>query len=147
MGLSWIGYIWLVAGLALLLAEILTSGFLVATFGVAMILTSVLAFLEMGWREQLIGFAVASVFVLAAVRPIFLRYLYRGDREARTNIDALIGQSGIVRQRVGQMRGGRVQVGGEDWSAVTREAVSIDPGERVEVLRVEGATVVVKRVG
>ena len=147
MGFSWIGYIWLVAGLALLVAEILTSGFLVAAFGVAMMLTSVLAFLEMGWRAQLIGFAVSTVFVLAAIRPLFLRYLYRGDREARTNVDALIGQTGVVRQRVGQMRGGRVQVGGEDWSAVSREDVPIDPGERVEVLRVEGATVVVKHVG
>lgn len=146
MGFSWVGYVWLVAGIGLLIAEILTSGFLLAAFGVAMIVTSVLAFLELGWKAQLIGFAASTVFVLVVIRPLFLRFFYQKSSSARTNTEALIGQVGIVRNTVGPLSGGRVQVGGEDWSAVSPGEISIEVGEKVQVVAVDGAKLVVRRM-
>lgn len=146
MGFSWVGYIWLVAGIALLVAEILVAGFILAIFGIAMVATSVLAFLEMGWQAQLIGFAASTVFALVVIRPLFLRFFYQKSPQARTNTEALIGQVGVVRRQVSQLVGGRVQLGGDDWSAVARETEAIGVGEKVEVLDVEGAKLVVRRV-
>jgi membrane protein implicated in regulation of membrane protease activity len=41
---------------------------------------------------------------------------------------------------------GRVLVGGDDWKAIAEDGAGIDRGEAVEVIRIEGNKVFVKRV-
>ena len=67
------------------------------------------------------------------------------ESERRTNIDAIIGQSGIVRRRIAQNEVGLVKVGYELWRAKAEE--NIEEGEEVEVIGVSGVTLEVKRVG
>ena len=67
------------------------------------------------------------------------------ESERRTNIDAIIGQSGIVRRRIAQNEVGLVKVGYELWRAKAEE--DIEEGEEVEVIGVSGVTLEVKKVG
>ncbi len=67
------------------------------------------------------------------------------ESERRTNIDAIIGQSGIVRRRIAQNEVGLVKVGYELWRAKAEE--NIEEGEEVEVIGVSGVTLEVKKVG
>jgi len=61
----------------------------------------------------------------------------------RTNTAALIGTRATVLERV-DADGGRVKIGGEVWSArCYDEECVIEPGKRVEVLQIEGATALV----
>ena len=63
----------------------------------------------------------------------------------RTGTAALEGGKAIVLQRV-DGRGGRVKIGGEEWSArsyLTDEA--FDVGTEVEVAQIQGATALVYR--
>ena len=136
------GYVWLVLGIALLIGEIFTPGFILACFGVAGMFTSVLAFVGMGWRGQLIGFILATILVLVTLRPIFLKV----SGKTRTNTEALIGQVGVVRERiVDSSASGRLAVGGEDWRAVSEDGEDIDIDQEVTVVRVEGTKLIVKR--
>ena len=59
----------------------------------------------------------------------------------------LVGQQGVVTERITGLEPGRVKVGGEIWSAKPYdETLVIDPGGTVEVLEIRGATVYVHPV-
>jgi membrane protein implicated in regulation of membrane protease activity len=46
----------------------------------------------------------------------------------------------------GRGAAGRVRIGAEEWRAVVPDETAVEAGARVEVLRVEGATVMVRRL-
>jgi membrane protein implicated in regulation of membrane protease activity len=61
----------------------------------------------------------------------------------RTGTSALEGTKAVVLQRV-DLNGGRVRIGGEEWSArAYMEDQVLEPGTRVEVVKIEGATALV----
>jgi membrane protein implicated in regulation of membrane protease activity len=63
----------------------------------------------------------------------------------RTGAAALIGCSATVLEQVDR-DGGRVKIGGEIWSARTYDDDQvIEPGDRVEVLKIDGATALVAK--
>jgi membrane protein implicated in regulation of membrane protease activity len=83
--------------------------------------------------------SAASLLVL---RPIARRHL-RTPMQLRTGTAALIGAPAIVLERV-DGRGGQVKIGGEVWSARSfDEDETFEPGTRVEVLKIDGATALV----
>jgi membrane protein implicated in regulation of membrane protease activity len=66
-------------------------------------------------------------------------------RAIRTGSAALEGAKAIVLQRVDD-RGGRVKIGGEEWSARSYTPDEVfDAGTQVEVAQIEGATALVYR--
>jgi membrane protein implicated in regulation of membrane protease activity len=61
----------------------------------------------------------------------------------RTGTAALEGTHAVVLQRV-DVSGGRVRIGGEEWSARAFMPDQVmEPGARVEVMKIEGATALV----
>ena len=63
--------------------------------------------------------------------------------QLRTGTDALVGARATVLQRV-DSDGGRVKIGGEEWSArAFMDGDVYEPGARVEVVKIEGATALV----
>lgn len=85
---------------------------------------------------------VVAVAMLAVVRPVALRHL-RTPLAIRTGTAALIGERGLVLEPV-TPTSGRVKVKGEVWSARSFDPqASIDPGRSVEVVQIDGATMVV----
>jgi membrane protein implicated in regulation of membrane protease activity len=61
----------------------------------------------------------------------------------RTGTAALEGARAVVLQRV-DLDGGRVRIGGEEWSARAFMADQVfEPGANVEVMKIEGATALV----
>jgi membrane protein implicated in regulation of membrane protease activity len=62
---------------------------------------------------------------------------------ARTGTAALVGTKATVLQRV-DANSGRVRIGGEEWSARSYfEEQVLEPGARVEVAQIQGATALV----
>ena len=85
---------------------------------------------------------VVAVAMLFVVRPVALRHL-RTPLAIRTGTAALVGQQGLVLEAV-TAHSGRVKVRGEVWSARTFDPhASIETGRNVEVVQIDGATVVV----
>jgi membrane protein implicated in regulation of membrane protease activity len=85
---------------------------------------------------------VVSVALLGVVRPIALRHL-RHPPEIRTGVAALVGSSAVVLERV-NANGGQIKLGGEIWSARPfDESQVIEPGSRVDVIEIKGATALV----
>ena len=134
--------LWVVLAAALAIGEVLTLGFLLGLIAVAALLAGVVAALGAGLAVQLAVFIVASIASLALVRPIAKRHL-RTPAQLRTGTAALVGARGVVTERVDDL-GGQVKIGGEVWSArAFMDGQVIEPGARVEVAKIEGATALV----
>jgi membrane protein implicated in regulation of membrane protease activity len=138
---SWV--IWAIAAVLLAVGEIFTTGlFFLGPVALAAILAMIVALFGAGAVLQLLVFIGASVASLALIRPIAKAHL-RMPAELRTGTAALTGARAVVLQRV-DTEHGLVRIGGEEWSArAYMDGAVYEAGERVEVVKIEGATALV----
>ena len=137
-------HLWSLAGIALLVLEVFTTGFILGIFGVACFAGTLAALVGAGLGVQLLSFAAASALLAFTIRPLFLHYGVTRDASARTNVQALIGQQGRVLEAILPDQPGRVKVGGEDWLAVAANGAAMEPGQHVLVCGVEGCKLYVE---
>ena len=134
--------LWVVLAAALAIGEVLTLGFLLGLIALAAVLAGVVAALGAGVVVQLVVFIAASIASIALIRPIAQRHL-RTPARLRTGTAALVGAKGVVTERVDDLSG-QVKIGGEVWSArAFLDGQVLEPGARVEVAKIEGATALV----
>src|SRR5437763_4288846 len=140
---AWV--IWAVVAVLLALGEIFTPGlFFLGPIALAALASTVVAALGGAIWLQIVVFGVGSFAAVGLLRPIARRHLTM-PHAIRTGAAALEGAKAVVLQRV-DGRGGRVKIGGEEWSA--RSYVpdeEFDVGTEVEVAQLEGATALVYR--
>jgi membrane protein implicated in regulation of membrane protease activity len=133
---------WIIGAAILVVGEVFTLGFILGPISLAAVLAAVVAALGGGLGLQLIVFIVGSVASLAYVRPLATRHL-RMPSHTRTGAAALVGSRAVVLERVDADHG-TVKIGGEVWTARPYdEDHVIEPGTRVDVLKIEGATALV----
>ena len=139
--MAWL--VWIVAAVLLAVGEIVTPGlFFLGPVALAAAVTAVVAAVGAPVWLQLLLFAGGSAASLAVLRPLARKHL-RMPAALRTGTAALEGTHGVVLQRVDQ-ESGRVRIGGEEWSArAFMPDQVIEPGTRVEIVKIEGATALV----
>jgi membrane protein implicated in regulation of membrane protease activity len=133
---------WMIAAGVLAVGEIATLGFFLGPIAVAATLAAIVAVAGAGLAAQWIVFIAASLGSLLVLRPIAKRHL-RTPAQLRTGTAALVGAPALVTERV-DGRGGQVKIRGEIWSArAYDEDDAFEPGARVEVMKIDGATALV----
>ena len=134
--------LWLIAALIFGVGEIATTGFFLAPFAGGALIVAVLAAVGAGAILTWAAFIVASVALLLALRP--LACSHRRQRPAlRTGTAALVGRSATVVDRVGGDHG-CVRLDGEVWTARAYDEDDVfEPGARVHVVEIRGATALV----
>ena len=133
---------WMIAAGVFAIGEIATLGFFLGPIAVAATLTAIVALVGGGLAVQWIVFIAASLGSVLVLRPVARRHLKTPPR-IRTGTAALVGGRAVVLQRV-DANGGQVKIGGETWSArAYDEDETFEPGARVEVMKIEGATALV----
>src|SRR3954469_22988174 len=136
--------IWAVVAAIFAAGEAATAALVLGPLAVAAAVAAIVAAGGAGVGIQIVAFVLASAASLLFLRPIALRHL-RVPPHVRTGAAALIGTGATVLEEVSR-DGGRVKIGGEVWSARTYdEDQVIEPGARVEVLKIDGATALVAR--
>ena len=135
--------IWAIAAVLLSVGEIATPGmFFLGPVALAAVAAAAVALFDVGVVGQLLAFIIGSIATVAFLRPIARRHLHM-PAALRTGTAALEGTKAVVLQRV-DVNGGRVRIGGEEWSArAYMEDQVLEPGARVEVAKIEGATALV----
>jgi membrane protein implicated in regulation of membrane protease activity len=138
--------VWFVAALLLFVAEMMAPGFWLLSVAVGALAAGLVALVLPGVLAPALTFAAGTLLSLLGIRPFLLRHLHPTGSEIKTNVDALAGKLGIVSERIDPGTGkGRVMVEGEDWRAAALMDVPLEPGTRVMVVRVEGATLYVDK--
>jgi membrane protein implicated in regulation of membrane protease activity len=134
--------IWLIVAAAFVGVEVFSLTFLFGPLAVAALLAALVAGLGLGAAIQIAVFAGGAIGSLAVLRPIALSHM-RTAIPARTGTAALVGQTALVLERV-DANGGQVKLAGEVWSARSYESEqAFEPGQRVSVLEIQGATALV----
>jgi membrane protein implicated in regulation of membrane protease activity len=135
--------VWALVAAALAVGEIFTPGlFFLGPVALAALAAAVAAAVTASLWIPLVVFFAGSLASLAFLRPIARAHL-RSPRAIRTGTAALEGAKAVVLQRVDDA-GGRVKIGGEEWSARSYTPNEVfDPGTQVEVAQIEGATALV----
>ena len=134
---------WAIAALLLAVGEIFTPGlFFLGPIAIAAVAAALVSLAVSAVWLQLLVFAGATLASLALLRPIARAHL-RMPPALRTGTAALQGARAVVLQRVDK-HGGRVKIGGEEWSARAYMPDQVlEPGTEVEVVKIEGATALV----
>ncbi|HSS67096.1 MAG TPA: NfeD family protein [Nocardioidaceae bacterium] len=136
---------WLIAALLLAAAEMATLDFTLLMMAAGAGVGCILAALGFNVVIQVLGAVVTSVALLAFVRPPIVRRLHRAPT-LHSGTAGLVGTSGLVLERV-TAYSGRVKLSGEVWSARTvDESQVIEPGSKIAVADIDGATAVVKPI-
>jgi membrane protein implicated in regulation of membrane protease activity len=137
---AWV--IWAIVAVLLALGELATPGlFFLGPVALAALPALVVSFFAPAWLQVLV-FILGSLASLAVLRPIARAHLQL-PAITRTGTAALVGARATVLQRV-DADGGLVRIGGEEWSArAYMDDQVLEPGTRVEVAKIEGATALV----
>jgi membrane protein implicated in regulation of membrane protease activity len=135
--------IWAIVAVLLSVGELATPGmFFLGPVALAALAAAIVALAGVGAALQLIVFIAGSLASVLFLRPLARRHLHM-PAALRTGTAALEGTRAVVLQRV-DANGGRVRIGGEEWSArAYMEDGVYEPGARVEVVKIEGATALV----
>jgi membrane protein implicated in regulation of membrane protease activity len=131
------GWLWLIGGVVLLIAEVIAPGFSLIFIGAAGMATGVLSLvLDLPVTIQLAVFAsLAFMAVRIGGRRFYAsRYDYSADPLLNDRAARLLGKIVVVVQPV-DSHGGRVRVGDGEWSARGGPAAA---GDRVRIVDIEG---------
>ena len=133
---------WMIAAGVLAIGEIATLGFFLGPIAIAAVTAAIVALAGGGLAVQWIVFIAVSLASLLVLRPVARRHL-RTPSQLRTGTAALVGRPAVVLERVDR-DGGQVKLAGEVWSARSYDDdEAFEPGARVEVLKIDGATALV----
>lgn len=140
--------LWTILGVILIVAEVFTVGFFLLWFGVGAIAAAILAYSGFSVGLQFLAFTFVSIILTALSRTIFVNYFspHRTGNELKSGVDALPGQIGtVVMSSRGALQAGEVKVFGSTWTAFPENGEEpLREGERVEVIRVQGASIYVR---
>jgi membrane protein implicated in regulation of membrane protease activity len=134
--------IWILLAVILAVGEVMSLSFFLAPFAAGALLGAIADLAGAGSVVAWIVFLVSSGLFLGFVRPIARRHMHT-PAQIRTGTAALVGQSGVVTQRVDD-DAGAVKLEGEVWTARPYvEGEVIEVGHRVHVVQIRGATALV----
>ena len=139
--------LWIVLAIALVIAEAFTATILVVFFAAGAAAAAAAAALDAPLLVQVIVFALVSGLSVAAIRPIVVRHARSALETGETafGVEALEGAHGTVLDDVSSNQG-MIKIDGELWQARSFDGKeTFTAGERVRVVKVRGATVLVWR--
>jgi membrane protein implicated in regulation of membrane protease activity len=139
---AWV--VWAIAAAILAAGEAATAALVLGPLALAAAVAAIVGAAGADFGIQVLAFILGSVAALGLLRPVAKRHM-RLPAHVRTGTAALVGCSATVLEQVDR-DGGRVKIGGEIWSARSYDDDQvIEPGDRVEVLKIDGATALVAK--
>jgi membrane protein implicated in regulation of membrane protease activity len=143
---QWLWLIFIGVGVALVALEFLAgieTGFELVSIGTTFVLGGVIAWPLDNWVVAVVVTAVLCLVYLTVARKYIRQWVQ--VKTTPTNVDAVIGRSGIVLKDIAINTPGRVRVGAEEWRANSEE--EIGEGVEIVVTGVRGATLLVVKKG
>src|SRR3954447_21290105 len=139
---AWV--IWLIVAVVFAVAEVVNLSFYLFPFAIGAAGAAVVDLAGGGAAIAWITFVALTAVSFTVVRPIARRHLPTPP-QTRTGTAALVGRTAVVLERIdNDSNVGRVRLDGEVWTArAYDEDHVIEPGTRVHVLEIKGATALV----
>lgn len=132
--------IWIIAGLILAALEMIVPGLVIIWFGVAGVITGVLAFFVPNPYVQFGVFAVLSGLMVVFSQRIARRITHPEPELVGAN--RMVGATGRVVMAIVPPELGRVKVMGDEWRAAAVCGIAV--GVQVKITAVDGTHLVVE---
>ena len=137
-------WLWLGAMVLFGAVEAATAGLVSIWFVAGSAAALIGALLGAGLGVQVALFVAVSALALAVTRPLLRKVT--DAKAVPTNADRVLGDSGKVTETIDNENStGAVYVDGKTWTARSADGAVIPAGSRVEVLRMEGVKLFVKK--
>ena len=138
---------WVILAVVLAVGEVVSLSFFLAPFAVGAIAAALLDAAGVGAIGQFAAFLASSLLLLGIVRPIARRHVNMPP-QLRTGTAALVGETAVVLERISNDDDvGSVRLKGQVWTArAYDDADSYEPGRRVHVMEIRGATALVTEI-
>jgi len=133
--------IWLGIIIFLTVLEISTVNLVSVWFIASALISLGLSFIIDSFYIQFLIFGVLGIILMITTRPIILKYLH--PKNEKTNLDRVIGMTGIVTEEIRRNVIGEVKVDGKRWSAVADKKILV--GEEVTILEIDGVKLKVQK--
>lgn len=138
--------IWLLVACFFAIAEIFTAGFMVIWLGVAALVSLVFSLIfPKAIAAQIIIWGILSIILVLCTKKFADKV---NPTVAQTNVYSVIGKkANVIIEINGEKSTGQVKVDGDVWSAKSDDFNAIIPvGSVVEITRIDGVKVVVKKI-
>lgn len=136
--------IWLLILVVLVIVELISMGLTTIWFAGGALVAALTSLVGLPVWGQIIVFLVVSLLLLFFTRPIAVKY-FNKDR-VKTNVESLVGRQAIVISEIDNVKGiGRVTVGGQEWSARTKEdEAGLPVGAVADIIGIHGVKLIVE---
>ena len=138
--------IWLIISIILISLELLFSGFVLLCFGFAAIITSIITLSGVRIEVQIFSFIIFTIIAFITVRPFFLKHMKPAGEISETNVFALIGKEAIVTSTIIKDGSGVLKIRGDEWTALSENNSTIEAGNKVIILKIDGNKLIVKNI-
>ena len=141
-------WLWIYAGAALMLLELIAPGFILCFFGLSAATVGVLRFVfgeafTLTW--QLATFSVFSVLYIVILRRYLKRVFVGGKVETKTDFDnESVGRVGKLTAAIRPPLTGRVMLGDSEWTAESERPIEV--GADVRVVAQQNLTMKVEEI-
>ena len=137
--------VWLILCAILIVGEIFSASFFAGPLGLGCLVAALISNVDGSTAMQFLGFSVTSVVLLLALRPMLMRLREnKSSDDSITGIEIYIGKQGRITEKVDAATGtGRIQIGGENWIAVSDVGIVIEEDSQATVIRIEGTKAIV----
>ena len=144
---NWVNWLLIIVGLVCVIAELALgalTGFDLALVGGSLTVGGAIGLFTGSGRIGLLSGGVLAFIYLALFRS-WLRAKFT-VKDQPTNVDALVGKTGVVTKRIAPQDCGLVKVGSEEWRAelAPGDGAARDVGASVTVISIEGVTLKVR---
>ena len=144
---GWVNWLLVIGGGICVIAELAlgaVTGFDLALLGACLIIGGALGLVFASTKAGLFSAGALAFLYLGFFRSRLRRQLTSKARS--TNVDAVVGRTGIVTAQIGPYGAGQVKVGDETWRAELAQPGDSprNPGDTVTVQAVEGVTLRVR---
>ncbi len=141
-------WLWLYAGVALMLLELVAQGFVVFFFGLAAMTVGLLRFIfgeSFGDVWQIASASILTILYIVTLRKIMKKIFVGEVTTSKTDFtDEYIGRTGKVIETIKPPIAGRIEIGDSQWEATGDEELSC--GEVVKVIAHDNLTMTVAKV-
>jgi membrane protein implicated in regulation of membrane protease activity len=137
--------IWMIIGLLMLVAELVSVVLVFVFFAVGGLLTALLAAIGLlpTLEYQIVAFSLISVLTLLIFRRNAQKLL-EARHDKKQEYKEFVGETAMVIRDIPASGTGKIYYRGAEWSATSTNHAAIEAGSKVIIQRTEGITLVVE---
>lgn len=125
---------WLIFFITLVIVELITVNLVTIWFAFGALVTSLVSLYTTDTVILLAVFTLVSLLLLLITKPVVKKLKVK--KVVATNLDQVIGKTGVVTEPIAKDKIGEVKVLGKRWSAYSDREISKD--KKVKILSISG---------